>query len=82
MSRPLRTSERRVALLVGDGLAVTIAVLLALWTWSLTAGFPFDPAFLRARVVWLLAVPLWLLFEVGIVVASWLKPADKTADAG
>jgi exopolysaccharide biosynthesis polyprenyl glycosylphosphotransferase len=46
---------------VGDGLAVTIAVLLALWTWSLTAGFPFDPAFLRARVAWMLAVPLWLV---------------------
>ena len=61
MSRPLRTSERRVALLVGDGLAVTVAVLLALWTWSLTAGFPFSPAFLRPRVVWMLAVPLWLV---------------------
>jgi exopolysaccharide biosynthesis polyprenyl glycosylphosphotransferase len=60
MSRPLRTSERRLALLIGDALAVTAAVLLALWTWSLTSGFPFDGAFLRARAVWLLAVPLWL----------------------
>jgi exopolysaccharide biosynthesis polyprenyl glycosylphosphotransferase len=60
VSRPLRTSERRLALLLGDALTVTAAVLLALWTWSLTSGFPFDPAFLRARAVWLLAVPLWL----------------------
>ncbi|OFV92790.1 MAG: hypothetical protein A3H95_14575 [Acidobacteria bacterium RIFCSPLOWO2_02_FULL_64_15] len=64
MSRPLRTSERRLALLVGDGLAVTVAVLLALWTWSLTAGFPFGPTFLRARAVWLLAIPLWLTLLV------------------
>jgi len=64
VSRPLRTSERRLALLVGDAVTVTAAVLLALWTWSLTAGFPFDPAFLRARAVWLLAVPLWLTLLV------------------
>lgn len=30
----------------------------------------------------MLAMPLWLLFEAGIVVASWLKPAVKAADAG
>ncbi len=64
MSRPLRTSERRLALLLGDAAAVTVAVLLALWTWSLTAGFPFNLAFLRARVVWLLAVPFWLVLLI------------------
>jgi exopolysaccharide biosynthesis polyprenyl glycosylphosphotransferase len=61
VSRPLRSSERRVALLAGDGLAVTIAVLLALWTWSITAGFPFEPGFVRLHLLWLVAVPLWLL---------------------
>ena len=30
----------------------------------------------------MLAMPLWLLYEAGIVVASWVKPADKIADAG
>ncbi len=55
MSRPLRSSERRLALLFGDAAAALVAVLLALWTWSITAGFPYDLAFLRARVVWLLA---------------------------
>ena len=30
----------------------------------------------------MLAMPLWLLFEAGILVASWLKPAAKAADAG
>ena len=64
MSRPLRTSERRLALLLGDAAAVLAAVLLALWTWSLTAGFPFDLAFLRARAAWLLAVPFWLVLLI------------------
>ena len=30
----------------------------------------------------MLAMPLWLLFEAGILVANWLKPAAKAADAG
>ena len=60
----MRTSERRLALLLGDAAAVVAAVLLALWTWSITAGFPFNLAFLRARAVWLLAVPFWLVLLV------------------
>src|SRR5262249_29782987 len=31
-----------------------------LWTWSITAGFPFDWPFLRERGEWFLALPLWL----------------------
>ncbi len=61
MSRPIRSSERRAALVAGDALAVTSAVMLALWTWSITAGFPFDAAFVRAHAAWLLAVPLWVI---------------------
>lgn len=64
MSRPLRSSERRLALLFGDAAAVVVAVLLALWTWSITAGFPYDLAFLRERAVWLLAVPVWLVLLI------------------
>ena len=60
----MRTSERRLALLIGDAAAVIAAVLLALWTWSITAGFPYDLAFLRARAVWLLAVPVWLVLLI------------------
>ena len=41
-----------------------VAVLLALWTWSITAGFPYDLAFLRERAVWLLAVPVWLVLLI------------------
>jgi sec-independent protein translocase protein TatC len=29
----------------------------------------------------MLAIPLWLLYEVGIQVANWVKPAEKTTDA-
>ncbi len=61
MSRPLRRSERLLALFVGDAIAVTAATLLALWTWSLTSGFHFDATFLRSHASWLVAIPLWLL---------------------
>ena len=50
--------------MLGDAAAVTAAVLLALWTWSITAGFPYDFAFLRTRAVWLLAVPVWLILLI------------------
>lgn len=59
--RPLRSSERRAALLAGDAVAVTAAVILALWTWSITAGFPLNLDFLRARGVWFVSVPIWLV---------------------
>jgi exopolysaccharide biosynthesis polyprenyl glycosylphosphotransferase len=59
--RPIRPSERHVALFIGDTIALTAAVLLALWTWSLTSGFPFGLAFLGARLVWFASVPLWLI---------------------
>jgi sec-independent protein translocase protein TatC len=29
----------------------------------------------------MLAIPLWLLYEAGIIAANWVKPADQTADA-
>src|SRR5207253_4305809 len=61
VSRPIRTSERRALLFAGDALAVTAAVGLALWTWSITAGFPFDIAFVRGHAMWLFAIPLWAI---------------------
>jgi exopolysaccharide biosynthesis polyprenyl glycosylphosphotransferase len=59
--QPLRSSERHAALFVGDAAALTMAVLLALWTWSLTAGFPLNVAFVRAHAIWFASVPLWLI---------------------
>ena len=50
-----------MALLLGDGIALILAVGLALWTWSLTAGFPFDLTFLGARGIWFASVPVWLV---------------------
>ena len=61
IARPLRTSERRTALAIGDTMAAGAAVLLALWTWTLTAGFPFDAAFVRAHAAWMLTVPPWVV---------------------
>lgn len=49
-----------MALAAGDGAAVVLAVGLALWTWSITAGFAFDRAFLATNVAWFAAVPLWV----------------------
>lgn len=61
MARPFRPSDRRFLLAVGDAVSATASVVLAMWTWSLTAGFPFSPAFVRDQTVWFLAVPIWVI---------------------
>jgi len=38
-----------------------MAVVLATWTWSLTAGFGYSAAFVRDQAWWFLAVPLWVV---------------------
>lgn len=58
---PVRSGERRLLLLAADGTAATAALILALWTWSLTAGYAFNPAFLAERWIWMVAVPIWVL---------------------
>ena len=64
MSRPLRASEQRVVLIAGDTLAVTAAVMLSLWTWSITAGFPFDAAFVRSpRLLHGVDATAWTLLD-------------------
>ena len=75
VSRALRPSERRLALLIGDAAAVVTAVLLALWTWSITAGHPYDAEFLRERSEWFATVPVWLILltptrQVGVAMDS------------
>lgn len=59
-ARTLRPSERRFLALLFDAGAITVAVLLSLWTWSLTAGYTFSLAFVAERAWWLLAIPVWL----------------------
>lgn len=61
MSRGLQISEHKTLLLLGDVTAVSAAVLISLWIWTLTAGYALSWSFVRQRAVWFLAVPLWLL---------------------
>ena len=61
MARPLRPSERTFLLALSDTAAATMAVVLAMWTWSLTAGFPFSPAFISSHALWFGAVPIWVV---------------------
>lgn len=60
MARPFRPSDRTLLLAASDALSATAAVLLAMWTWSLTAGFAFSWLFIRHHVIWFLAVPIWV----------------------
>lgn len=59
--RGLQRSEHRLLLLSGDAVAACAALAVALWTWSLTTGFPFDAAFLRRWVAFTALIPLWTL---------------------
>jgi exopolysaccharide biosynthesis polyprenyl glycosylphosphotransferase len=59
--RALQRSEHKAVILIGDLAALTAAVLTSLWLWSITAGFPFSTAFLRAHRIWFLAVPAWAI---------------------
>lgn len=61
MSRPFRPSDRRFLLAVSDAAAATVGVLLAMWTWTLTAGFEYSAAFVREHAAWFLAVPIWVM---------------------
>src|SRR5674476_1278003 len=72
-----------VVLLVRMGF-VTVAKLREARPYAVVGAFVVGAIFTPPDVVsqLMLAMPLWLLYEVGIVVASWLKPAEKTADAG
>lgn len=45
----------------GDLIAASAAVAIAIWIWSITAGFPFTLAFVMDRVEWFLAAPAWML---------------------
>jgi exopolysaccharide biosynthesis polyprenyl glycosylphosphotransferase len=59
--RGLQSSEHRVLLVCGDLCAASVAVAVSMWIWSLTAGFPFDKAFIAQRAAWLLAALVWTL---------------------
>ncbi len=72
-----------VVLLVRMGF-VTVAKLREARPYAVVGAFVIGAIFTPPDVVsqFMLAMPLWLLFEAGIVVASWSKPLEKKADAG
>jgi len=61
MARPFRPSERTFLLALSDAASGTLAVALAMWTWSLTAGFSYSVEFVRGHAQWFLAVPIWVI---------------------
>jgi exopolysaccharide biosynthesis polyprenyl glycosylphosphotransferase len=58
--RGLQRSEHQILLLAGDTAAAIVALMMALWVWSLTTGFSFGFSFVRDHREWLLAVPVWV----------------------
>ena len=72
-----------VVLLVRMGF-VTVAKLREVRPYAVVGAFVIGAIFTPPDVVsqLMLAIPLWLLYEAGIVVASCLKPPVKVADAG
>lgn len=58
----LQISERRLLLLFGDALACLLAVLIALYAWSLAAKEAFDGAFIGPRLYWFGVLPVMWLF--------------------
>src|SRR5687767_9547074 len=61
MARPFRPSDRTLLLALSDAVGAAAAVLLAMWTWSLTAGVAFSWSFIRDHAIWFVAVPIWVM---------------------
>jgi exopolysaccharide biosynthesis polyprenyl glycosylphosphotransferase len=58
----LRISERRLLLMIGDVLAVTISTFIALYIWSQAADVPFTVEFILPRSYWFFVLPIfWLI---------------------
>ena len=62
---------------------VTIAKLREIRPYVVVGAFVVGAIFTPPDVVsqFMLAMPLWLLYETGIVVANWTKPVEKTVAA-
>jgi len=67
-----------VVLLVRMGM-VSVAKLREIRPYVVVGAFVVGAIFTPPDVVsqFMLAMPLWLLYEAGIVVANWLKPGEK-----
>ncbi|HXU93314.1 MAG TPA: twin-arginine translocase subunit TatC [Gallionella sp.] len=69
-----------VVLLVRMGM-VSVEKLREIRSYVIVGAFIVGAIFTPPDVVsqFMLAVPLWLLYEAGIMVADWLKPTEKVA---
>jgi exopolysaccharide biosynthesis polyprenyl glycosylphosphotransferase len=61
LPRGLQPSEHRALLAAGDTCAATAAVIVALWLWSIPAGWAFSADLITSRAWWFLAAVLWLV---------------------
>ena len=61
LPRGLQPSEHRALLAAGDACAATAAVVIALWLWSIPAGWTFSDGLITGHAWWFVAAPLWLL---------------------
>lgn len=61
MSLSFRPSDRAFFFALSDAVGAAAAVALAMWTWSLTAGFAYSAGFVRDHAWWFLAVPIWVI---------------------
>ena len=59
--RGLQPSEHRALLTAGDACAATAAVVVALWLWSIPAGYAFSTDFVTGHAWWFLAAVFWLV---------------------
>ena len=82
--RGLQRSEHRALLVAGDIATLSVGVVTALWTWSITAGFSFSWPFVQERAAWFLAVPVWMLalaplydLKLALAVAGTLRALGR-----
>ena len=71
--RGLQASEHRILLVVGDLAIASLAVVVALWLWTITAGVTLSFA-LRARAYWFFAVAAWVIglaptYNIGVALS-------------
>src|SRR5258708_23466286 len=59
--RGLQPSEDRAVLTGGDAIAAALAVVVALWLWSIPAGGRFSAAFVAEHAWWFAAAVCWLI---------------------
>ena len=57
----LQYSERRAISGIADAIAAIGAVILAVWTWTFTAGVPMSPSVIRGHAWWLAFAPIWTI---------------------